>query len=88
MVHYEDSMMVSQICTLRNRSSSRVKTPFYTLLLIASLYIEIKMPEISLLELTFTGEYGFLLPKEQILPTAEETTAGLFAMAKEVLANI
>ena len=31
------------------------------------------------------GEHGFLLPREQIEPTAEETAVGLFAMAKEVL---
>ena len=31
------------------------------------------------MELRDTGNYGFLLPKEQIIPTGEETFAGLVA---------
>ncbi|XP_047735826.1 carboxypeptidase B [Hyalella azteca] len=36
------------------------------------------------LELRDRGEHGYLLPRDQIEPTAEETTIGLFAMAQEV----
>jgi len=36
-------------------------------------------------ELRDTGSYGFLLPPEQIIPTAEETWAGLQAMARHIL---
>ncbi|XP_076358373.1 carboxypeptidase B-like [Tachypleus tridentatus] len=36
------------------------------------------------LELRDTGRYGFLLPKEQIIPTAEETWAGIQASIKEI----
>jgi len=33
-------------------------------------------------EVRDTGRYGFLLPKEQIIPTAEETWAALQVMAR------
>ncbi|GFQ92013.1 carboxypeptidase A2 [Trichonephila clavata] len=36
------------------------------------------------LELRDTGRYGFMLPSEQILPTGEETWAGVKAMAKAI----
>lgn len=36
------------------------------------------------LELRDTGNYGFLLPKEQIIPTGEETFAGITAAIKAV----
>ncbi|KFM73828.1 Carboxypeptidase A2, partial [Stegodyphus mimosarum] len=36
------------------------------------------------LELRDTGRYGFLLPSEQIIPTGEETFAGIKAMAKAI----
>ncbi|KAG8180463.1 hypothetical protein JTE90_001996 [Oedothorax gibbosus] len=36
------------------------------------------------LELRDTGKHGFLLPAEQILPTGEETWAGVKAMAKAI----
>lgn len=36
------------------------------------------------LELRDTGRYGFLLPAEQILPTGEETFAGIKTMAKAI----
>ncbi|GIY20000.1 carboxypeptidase A2 [Caerostris darwini] len=36
------------------------------------------------LELRDTGRHGFLLPSEQIVPTGEETWAGVKAMAKEI----
>ncbi|GBM53074.1 Carboxypeptidase B [Araneus ventricosus] len=36
------------------------------------------------LELRDTGRHGFLLPAEQILPTGEETWAGIKAMAKAI----
>lgn len=36
------------------------------------------------LEMRDTGEYGFLLPADQILPTGEETWAGLIAAINAV----
>ncbi|XP_013782742.1 carboxypeptidase B-like [Limulus polyphemus] len=36
------------------------------------------------LELRDTGRYGFLLPKEQIIPTAEETWAGIQASIRAI----
>ncbi len=36
------------------------------------------------LELRDTGRYGFLLPANQIIPTARETFAGFQAMAYEM----
>ncbi|XP_072164165.1 carboxypeptidase B-like [Diadema setosum] len=38
-------------------------------------------------ELRDTGDYGFLLPEDQILPTAEENYAGMIAMAHFIIAN-
>jgi murein tripeptide amidase MpaA len=38
------------------------------------------------LELRDTGRFGFELPANQIIPTAEETYAGLLTMAKEIKA--
>ncbi|XP_064611853.1 carboxypeptidase B-like [Liolophura sinensis] len=38
-------------------------------------------------ELRDTGEYGFLLPADQIIPSGEETLQGLLAMAKFILNN-
>ncbi|XP_077869608.1 carboxypeptidase A4-like [Saccoglossus kowalevskii] len=38
-------------------------------------------------ELRDTGEYGFLLPEDQIIPTSEETYAGLKAAITYVMAN-
>ena len=36
-------------------------------------------------ELRDTGRYGFLLPPEEIIPTGEETLAGVMALAKFIL---
>ena len=36
------------------------------------------------LELRDRGKYGFLLPANQIIPTAKETFEGIKAMAKEM----
>jgi hypothetical protein len=38
-------------------------------------------------ELRDTGEYGFELPAEQIVPTGEEALAGLLAMVEVALAE-
>lgn len=38
-------------------------------------------------ELRDTGKYGFLLPPDQIIPSGEETFAGLAAMARFIQAN-
>merc|ERR1711939_1227458 len=38
-------------------------------------------------ELRDTGEYGFLLPPDQIIPTGEEILAAVIAMAKFIDAN-
>ena len=35
-------------------------------------------------ELRDTGEWGFLLPPDQIQPTGEETLAGILTMAREI----
>ena len=40
-----------------------------------------------LLELRDDGEYGFLLPPEQILPTDEEVWEGLKVMTLSILAE-
>ncbi|XP_072164164.1 carboxypeptidase B-like [Diadema setosum] len=40
-----------------------------------------------IVELRDTGEYGFLLPEDQILPTAEESYAGMKAMAIFIMAQ-
>ncbi|CAG0917676.1 unnamed protein product [Notodromas monacha] len=45
-----------------------------------------KVPYVYTLELRDTGEFGFLLPQEQIIPTAKETWSGIKAAAKEILA--
>jgi hypothetical protein len=37
------------------------------------------------LELRDTGFWGFLLPEDQIIPTSEETWAGIKAAAEEIL---
>jgi len=37
------------------------------------------------LELRDAGAYGFLLPPEQIIPTAEETWAGLQVIARHLI---
>ena len=36
------------------------------------------------LELRDRGQYGFFLPRSQIVPTAEETFTGILAMANEI----
>jgi murein tripeptide amidase MpaA len=36
-------------------------------------------------ELRDTGEYGFLLPEDEILPSGEETWAGVIALAKVII---
>lgn len=38
-------------------------------------------------ELRDTGEYGFLLPPEEIIPSGQETFAGIVAMAKFIVNN-
>jgi murein tripeptide amidase MpaA len=38
-------------------------------------------------ELRDTGKYGFLLPADQIVPSGEETLAGIIAMANYIKAN-
>jgi len=38
-------------------------------------------------ELRDTGRYGFLLPPEQILPTCEETWAGMQVIANHIINN-
>ena len=40
-----------------------------------------------LLELRDTGEFGFELPADQIIPTAIETWNGIKAMALDILRN-
>lgn len=39
-------------------------------------------------ELRDTGEYGFLLPAEQILDTALETWAGIQVVAREMVKKV
>merc|ERR1712071_354630 len=39
------------------------------------------------IELRDTGTYGFILPEDQILPTAQESMAGMKVMAKYVMKN-
>ena len=41
-----------------------------------------------LLELRDLGEYGFLLPARDILPTAEETWQGIVASADAILTTL
>ena len=36
------------------------------------------------LELRDRGQYGFMLPRNQIVPTGEESLTGLLAMANEI----
>ena len=36
------------------------------------------------LELRDRGQYGFILPRNQIIPTGEETLKGLLAMVNEI----
>jgi hypothetical protein len=43
------------------------------------------VPFVYTLELRDTGRWGFLLPEEQIIPTGEETWAGIKAAALEML---
>jgi hypothetical protein len=43
------------------------------------------IPFVYTLELRDTGAWGFLLPPEQIIPTSEETWAGIKAAAAEIL---
>jgi hypothetical protein len=38
-------------------------------------------------ELRDTGEFGFLLPPSEIIPSGEETFMGIAAMAKFIKAN-
>ena len=40
------------------------------------------------IELRDTGEFGFTLPEEQILPTAEESYAGLLVFIDKILAAV
>ncbi|KAF2363215.1 Carboxypeptidase activation peptide [Trinorchestia longiramus] len=47
-------------------------------------YGALGIPYSFALELRDRGEHGFLLPRDQIEPTAEETSIGLFAMAQQV----
>lgn len=47
----------------------------------------VKVPFTVTLELRDTGYYGFMLPEDQIIPTAEEAWAGLQAALKEISAS-
>ena len=43
-----------------------------------------KVKYVYTLELRDAGKYGFVLPKNQIIPTGEETWAGIKALAEAV----
>lgn len=43
------------------------------------------VPYVYTIELRDTGRYGFVLPADQIIPTGEETFAGLKAAASAIL---
>ena len=46
-----------------------------------------EIPYVFTVELRDTGDYGFVLPPDQILGTAEETWAGFRAMTMAVIAG-
>ena len=46
-----------------------------------------KIPYVYTVELRDTGRYGFMLPKDQILPTAEEFFDGLKHLASDLIPN-
>ena len=48
-------------------------------------YGEAKIPYAFTLELRDTGQYGFLLPPEQIIPTGEEIMAFHVYMAQQII---
>lgn len=49
---------------------------------------EINAKNSYVIELRDKGEYGFILPKQQILPTANETWEGVKAMALELIKSL
>ena len=48
-------------------------------------YGQLKVKYSFSVELRDKGRYGFLLPKEQIIPTGEETFEGLKALVKAMV---
>jgi len=50
-------------------------------------YDGLNIPFTMTYELRDTGRYGFLLPPDQIQPTAEEVINSMVAMRKEILNN-
>ena len=49
-------------------------------------YDDLGIPLTWVIELRDTGDWGFLLPPNQIIPTAEEMTSALVEMSKELKA--
>ena len=50
-------------------------------------YDDLQIPLTWVVELRDTGDYGFLLPSNQIIPTAEELTNAFIQMFKEIKTN-
>ena len=50
-------------------------------------YDDLQIPLTWVFELRDTGDYGFLLPSNQIIPTAEELTNAFIQMFKEIQSN-
>lgn len=46
------------------------------------------IPYVYLLELRDRGEYGFMLPARDILPSAEETWQGIVAAADTIVTTL